>query len=163
MPNRDNKSCNQAVQDFWNKERESVREGKGSRDWTPEQQEVIMNYKADGSERAQAGIPKDENGRSYEGHHMKSAEEYPEHQASADNIQPLTREEHQAAHGGKFQNSTNGYYNPENGETTEFEMNEPSKPEPTNLSQSITQKQETSHDEAPVEEQAQEEDMEQEM
>ena len=135
MANRDPKQCAQAVNDFWNREREHVRDGKGSRDWTPEQQEAIMNRKTDGTERANAGVPRDENGKSYEGHHMKSAEEYPEHQADSNNIQPLTREEHLAAHNGNFQNSTNGYYNHETGKTNDFGSDAPSKPEPTNLSE----------------------------
>ena len=136
MANRDPKQCAQAVNDFWNIEREHVRDGKGSRDWTPEQQEAIMNRKADGTERASAGVPKDENGKSYEGHHMKSVEAYPEYQADSDNIQPLTYDEHRAAHNGNTRNPTNGYYNPETGKTNDFGTNAPSKPEPENLSQS---------------------------
>jgi hypothetical protein len=137
MANRDPKLCSQAVQDYWNGERDLVRDGQGSRDWTPEQQESIMNYKADGTERANAGVPKDEDGKSFEGHHMKSAEAHPEYQGSADNIQPLTRDEHLAAHNGNYQNPTNGYYDPSTGVTTDFGQGEPTKPEPVNLSEPI--------------------------
>lgn len=41
---------------------------------------------------------------------MKSAEAFPEYQGDAENIQFLTRTEHQDAHGGSFHNPTNGYY-----------------------------------------------------
>ena len=139
MANRDPKQCKQAVDGFWNNERDLVREGQGSRDWTPEQQTDIMNYKSDGTERKNAVAPKDETGKSYEGHHMKSVEAHPDYQGRSDNIQPLTRDEHISAHGGDTKNPTNGYYNPETGETTDFGQNEPSKPEPIKLSQPINQ------------------------
>ena len=51
---------------------------------------------------------------------MKSAEEYPQYQGAAGNIQFLTKEEHLAAHHGNWQNPTNGHYNQETGETNEF-------------------------------------------
>lgn len=62
----------------------------------------------------------DDDGRAFEGHHMKSAESYPEYQGDPDNIQFLTRAEHKAAHGGDFHNATNGYYDPSTNMTVEF-------------------------------------------
>lgn len=134
VKNRDPKLCAKAVQDFWDSERELVKQGKGTRDWTIEQQIEIMNFKKNGEERLHAGAPTDENGDAFEGQHMKSAEAYPQYQARGDNIQALTREEHQVAHDDNFQNATNWYYDPITGEKTEFGNAEPSKPEPINLS-----------------------------
>lgn len=60
---------NKAILAAWNKEQELVREGKGTRDWTPEQQQDILDK----------GKAYDENARAFEGQHMKSAEKYPEY------------------------------------------------------------------------------------
>jgi hypothetical protein len=139
--NRDPVQCENAKQDFWDRERELIKEGKGTRDWTPEQQEQIMNLKNNGEERKHAGVPKDKNGNSYEAHHMKSAEAYPEHQGNADNMQALNRDEHQAAHNGNFRNSTNGEYNHETGETKDFGEKQPTSPEPHELSNPVYKKQ----------------------
>ena len=134
--NRDSKLCSDAIRDFWNRERELIKEGKGTRDWSVQQQIEIMNFKpGGGGERKDANAPKDGSGKAYEGHHMKSAEAYPQYQGCVDNIQALTRDEHLAAHAGNFHNPTNGSYNPETGATTEFGDAEPTKPEPAELSQ----------------------------
>ncbi len=106
--------ASKAVRLAWQKEQELVIEGKGTRDWTLEQQKDI----------AEKGKAYDDDGRAFEGHHMKSAEKYPEFQGEPDIIQFLTREEHLAAHEGSFQNTTNGYYNPTTGETKGFGLNE---------------------------------------
>lgn len=106
MANRDPAQCSRAVRQAWENERELVSEGKGTRDWTPEQQADIM-----------AGdVPRDEYGRAFEGHHMRSAEKYPQDQGNPDNIQFLDRDEHLQAHEGSFQNETHSYYDPETGE-----------------------------------------------
>ena len=109
MSNRTSKS-NTAIAEAWEIERELVLEGYGTRDWTPEQQRQIIEL----------GKAYDENGKAFEGHHMKNAEDHPEYQGDPYNIQFLTREEHLAAHNGDFRNETNGYYDPETGETTEL-------------------------------------------
>lgn len=93
---------NKAVREAWNKELELVQEGKGTREWTPEQQKDIL----------EKGRAYDENGKAFEGQHMKSAEMYPEYQGEPGNIQFLTRTEHLEAHDGNWQNPTNWYYNP---------------------------------------------------
>lgn len=107
--------ASKAIRLAWQKEQELVLEGKGTRDWTPEQQQDILDK--------DKGKAYDENGKAFEGHHMKSAEKYPEYQGEPDNIQFLTRPEHLAAHDGFFQNFTNGYYNPITGETKDFGLN----------------------------------------
>lgn len=94
----------------WEKEKAFVESGVGTRDWSISQQMDILEY----------GKAYDEDGKAFEGHHMKSVEKYPEYQADSRNIQFLTRKEHQAAHGGSFQNPTNGRYIPATGETIEF-------------------------------------------
>ena len=101
---------NKAILAAWNKEQELVREGKGTRDWTPEQQQDILDK----------GKAYDENGRAFEGQHMKSAEKYPEYQGDPENIQFLTRAEHLEAHDGNWQNPTNWYFNPVTKEKVDF-------------------------------------------
>lgn len=101
---------NKAVREAWNKELELVQEGKGTREWTPEQQKDIL----------EKGRAYDENGKAFEGQHMKSAEMYPEYQGEPGNIQFLTRTEHLEAHDGNWQNPTNWYYNPVTKEKFDF-------------------------------------------
>ena len=101
---------NKAVREAWNKEKELVQEGKGTREWTPEQQQDIL----------EKGRAYDENGKAFEGQHMKSAEKYPEYQGDSGNIQFLTRAEHLEAHDGSWQNPTNWYFNPVTKEKVDF-------------------------------------------
>ena len=93
---------NRAVREAWNKEQELVQKGKGTREWTPEQQKEILKI----------GRAYDDNGKAFEGQHMKSAEKYPKYQGEPGNIQFLTRTEHLEAHDGNWQNPTNWYFNP---------------------------------------------------
>ena len=101
---------NKAVREAWNKELELVQEGKGTREWTPEQQKDIL----------EKGRAYDEKGKAFEGQHMKSAEMYPEYQGEPGSIQFLTRAEHFEAHDGNWQNPTNWYYNPITKEKFDF-------------------------------------------
>ncbi|MEL1136561.1 teneurin-3 [Desulfitobacterium sp. THU1] len=103
-------AANKAIALAWSKEQKLVREGKGTRDWTPEQQQDILDR----------GKAYGDDGKAFEGHHMKSAEKYPEYQGDLENIQFLSRTEHFTAHDGNFQTPTNGYYNPTTGETSDF-------------------------------------------
>jgi hypothetical protein len=132
--NRDTVLCEEAKQQFWDHERDLVKEGKGTRDWTPEQQEQIMNFKQNGEERKHAGVPADENGEAFEAHHMKSAEAHPQYQGDGKNMQALSHEEHKAAHHENYRNPTNGEYNYKTGDTKEFGENPPTSPEPKALS-----------------------------
>ena len=91
-----------AILAAWTKEQELVKVGKGTRDWTPQQQQDIL----------ERGKAYDDNGKAFEGQHMKSAEVYPEYQGAPGNIQFLTRVEHLEAHDGSWQNPTNWYFNP---------------------------------------------------
>lgn len=100
--------ASKAVRAAWIKEQKLVSEGKGTRDWTPEQQKDILEL---GKAYYHSDDPNDVNdGKAFEGHHMKSAETYPEYQGDTDNIQFLSRSEHQEAHGGDYRNPTNGYF-----------------------------------------------------
>ena len=92
---------NKAILAAWNKEQELVREGKGTREWTPQQQQNIL----------EKGKAYDDNGKAFEGQHMKSAEIFPEYQGEPGNIQFLTRAEHFEAHDRDWKNPTNWYYN----------------------------------------------------
>ncbi len=102
--------ADRAIREAWKKERELVLQGKGTRQWTPEQQEDI--YKT--------GKAHDENGYAFEGHHMLSVAKDPDMQGDPRNIQFLSKTEHLDAHGGSYQNLTNGYYDPFTGKTREF-------------------------------------------
>ena len=59
---------NKAILAAWNKEQELVQEGKGTREWTYQQQKDILDK----------GKAYDENGVAFQGQHMKSVEKYPE-------------------------------------------------------------------------------------
>ena len=144
MANRDPKQCAKAVQGFWNNERDLIKQGQGTRDWSFQEQIEIMNFKPSGGERKNAAAPTYGQGElgeygmnydKYEGQHMKSAEAHPEFQGDPNNIQALTRGEHQKAHGGDFRNPTNGYYNPETGEMSDFGNNPPENIQPQQLSE----------------------------
>lgn len=102
--------ADKAIRDAWKREKELVLEGKGTRNWTPDQQKDIL----------ERGRAYDENGKAFEGHHMISVENNPDYQGCSENIQFLTKPEHLAAHNGCFQNPTNGYYDPSTGETKIF-------------------------------------------
>ena len=101
---------NKAILAAWNKEQELVQEGKGTREWTPQQQQDIL----------EKGKAYDDNGKAFEGQHMKSAEMYPEYQGEPRNIQFLTRAEHLEAHDGNWKNPTNWYFNPVTKEKFDF-------------------------------------------
>ena len=101
---------NKAILAARNKEQELVQKGKGTREWTPQQQQDILDK----------GKAYDEDGVAFQGQHMKSAEMYPEYQGDPGNIQFLTRAEHLEAHNGNWRNPTNWYFNPLTKEKTDF-------------------------------------------
>lgn len=101
---------NKTIAQAWEREKQRVSEGNGTRDWTPDQQRDIL----------ERGKAYDENGKAFEGQHMRSAEMHPECQGNPNNIQFLTREEHLAAHDGDWRNPTNWYYNPVTKEKHDF-------------------------------------------
>ena len=94
----------QAIRKAWKREQQLVWEGKGTRDWTKEQQRDILDL--------EKGRAYDDRGHAFEGQHMRSAAEYPEDQGNPDNIQFLNRDEHLRAHKGNCKNPTNWYYDP---------------------------------------------------
>lgn len=101
---------NKAILTAWNKEKELVQEGNGTREWTSQQQKDILDK----------GKAYDENGIAFQGQHMKSVEKYPEYQGDPGNIQFLTRAEHLEAHDGDWRNPTNWHFNPVTKEKTDF-------------------------------------------
>lgn len=110
--------ASKAIRTAWQKEQKLVSKGKGTRDWTPEQQKEILEL---GKAYYHSENPDDVNdGKAFEGHHMKSAEAYPEYQGDPENIQFLSRIEHQEAHSGDYRNPTNGYFNPVTKITRDF-------------------------------------------
>ena len=123
------KERNKAIRLAWEREQQLVAEGKGTRDWSQDQQKDILD--------PDKGKAYDENGRAFEGQHMKSAAEYPEYQGDPDNIQFLTREEHLEAHKGSWQNPTNWYYNPKTKEFVDFGENKPIPCKAINLSEPV--------------------------
>ncbi len=106
------RAADKAVRLAWEREQERVREGKGTRDWTAEQQRDILD--------PDIGKARDENNRAFEGQHMRSVEKNPEYQGNPDNIQFLTRAEHFEAHKRNWQNPTNWYYDPVTKEYVDF-------------------------------------------
>ena len=111
------KERNKAIRKAWEKEQLLVQEGKGTRDWSKEQQADILD--------PDKGKAYDDQGRAFVGQHMKSAAKYPEYQGNPDNIQFLTYDEHLEAHKGSWQNPTNWYYDPITKEYTDFGDNAP--------------------------------------
>ncbi len=100
----------QAVDDFWTHEKELVLQGKGSRNWSIDDQNRILK-----------GLkPVDINGDSLEGQHMYSVADYPEYAGDYKNIQALTYDEHLKAHSGNWQNQTHGYYDEISGQMYDF-------------------------------------------
>jgi hypothetical protein len=122
-----------AIRDALKYERELVTLGKGTRQWSLEQQkDILAGYR-----------PRDVNGVAFEGHHMISVSEHPEYAGRADNIQWLNSDEHiNGAHKGSTKNPTNGYYDPTTGEMTLFE-GEPVAPPVINLDEPLVLTQET--------------------
>ena len=116
--------ANKAIAAKWAVEQQLVREGKGTRDWTPEQQKDIL----------EKGKAYDENGLAFEGQHMKSVAAFPEYQGDPNNIQFLTKQEHLEAHDGSRQNSTNWFFNPETKQKIQFGDGQPIPCEIINLS-----------------------------
>ncbi len=106
------KERNKAIRKAWEKEKLLVQAGKGTRDWTKEQQSDILD--------PDKGKAYDKQGRAFEGQHMKSASEYPDYQGNPDNIQFLTKDEHLKAHKGSWQNPTNWFYDPVTKEFYQF-------------------------------------------
>jgi hypothetical protein len=102
--------ASKAIREAWKNEQELVKVGKGTRDWTPQQQKDIL----------EKGKAYDDEGRAFEGQHMKSAEKYPEYQSDSKNIQFLTREEHLEAHDNNWKNPTNWYYDSKTKIKTDF-------------------------------------------
>ena len=120
-----------AVRNAWKNEQDLVRDGKGTRDWTiEEQKELLESGSVDG----------------YEGHHMKSVSLYPDYAGDADNIQFLSADEHfNGAHQGSYHNTTNGYYNPETMTMIEFSGNELHPVEARELSESYVKEEENAY------------------
>lgn len=110
MPER-TRAARQAVLKAWKREQQLVNEGKGTYDWTPEQQKSILD----------TGIAYDEDGYAFQGHHMQSVEKYPQYQGDPENIQFLSKTDHLKAHDGWYGNLTNWYYNPATGEKVLFQ------------------------------------------
>lgn len=98
-----------AVRNAWKEEKERVKSGQGTRDWSPAQQKELIQRGAVSG---------------YEGHHMKSVSMYPEYAGDSKNIQFLSEEEHFEAHQENYHNATNGYYDPETQTMNEFNGDE---------------------------------------
>ncbi len=105
-----------AVSKAWANERNLVKEGKGTRDWTRSQQaEILATGKCKG----------------YEGNHKFSVKQNPSLAGDEKNIQFLTRSEHLKAHNGNFKNDPKGRYNPDTGKVEKYADGKP-KAEPVN-------------------------------
>ncbi len=95
-----------AVRGAWKEEQQRVARGRGTRNWSPEEQKELLK-----SGRV----------KGYEGHHMKSVRDFPQYAGDEKCIQFLSEDEHlNGAHQGSYHNATNGYFNPETGVMEEF-------------------------------------------
>lgn len=95
-----------AVDDAWKREAELVRNGKGTRNWTVSQQaELLKTGKVAG----------------FEGSHMLSVKDYPEHGRNPDNIQLLPGTAHfEGVHQGNTRKeSPNGWFDEKTGKIIE--------------------------------------------
>lgn len=83
---------------MWRNEAELVKQGRGTREWTPaEQEQLLRNGTVQG----------------YQVHHQHSAMAHSDNvelAADVNNLQILSKEEHIAAHNGSWRNPTHGYY-----------------------------------------------------
>ena len=96
-----------AVKKAWEKERERVLNGRGTRNWTVAQQAELIEYGCVSG---------------FEGQHMKNVAKYPQYAGDPNNIQFLTYEEHYyGAHKGDWKNETSGRFNPATGEMIDAE------------------------------------------
>lgn len=96
------------VRQFWAEERARLRAGeKGSRNWSPDQQNAILSGKRPTL-----------NGETIEGHHKYNASDHPQIANDPKNIYPATRPEHfNRWHGGSWRNNSFGEpVNPLHGE-----------------------------------------------
>jgi len=102
----------QAVADFWTEERRLIKEGKCTRDWTPEQIEDIMNItEVKCVESVNGALTYDVNGEAYYGHHMLDVSTHPEFAGEWKIIQALDKKEHyEGAHNNNTKEPTKGYY-----------------------------------------------------
>lgn len=99
-----------AVSKAWSKERQQVMNSRGSRNWSQkEQKEILRTGKCHG----------------YEGQHMLSVKEHPEHAGNEKNIQFLTHDEHLKAHRGNWKNDANGKFNLRTGKVEPFSNGNP--------------------------------------
>lgn len=103
---------NQAVADFWTHERDLIKDGKCTRDWTPRQIEDIMNItKVKCVESVNGAVTYDVNGEAYYGHHMLDVSTHPEFAGEWKIIQALDKKEHyEGAHNNNTKEPTKGYY-----------------------------------------------------
>ena len=99
-----------AVKSAWAREAGLVRQGRGTRDWTVDQQAELLKY---GSVSG------------FEGQHMKNVADYPEFAGDPNNIQFLTSQEHlHGAPDGSWQTSSNGWLDVRTGQMIPFGENE---------------------------------------
>ena len=107
------KARSRAVKEAWEKEADRVREGRGTWDWTVEQQAELLSR----SHTNNPGVS------GFEGSHMLSAKDYPEHAGNPDNIQLIpTIAHYDGVHERNPREHTpNGIYNAETGEVMPIE------------------------------------------
>ena len=102
------------VSKAWEREREMVRQGRGTREWTVKQQKELLD----------TGRVK-----GFQGHHMLSVSKYPEQADNPKNIQFLstTKEnnEHLAAHKGDYKIPSEWRYNVKTGKTSGINPEKP--------------------------------------
>ncbi len=100
----------EAIIGAWDNERELIKQGKGTYNWSIKQQEIILASKP-GTKPSFAEL-----NQQFPGHHMVNAADHPEFAGLSENIQFLEGSafvpgtEHRAAHNGNPHNPTDHYY-----------------------------------------------------
>lgn len=114
----------QAVKDFWTHEQALIKEGKCTRDWTPNQIEDILNIsEKTGVMSINGEAAVDLDGKKYYGHHMKNVSDHPEYAGDWRNIEALDYNEHfVGAHAGNTKSPTDAYYNPDTKENIPIDI-----------------------------------------
>lgn len=100
----------EAIIGAWDNERDLIKQGKGTYNWSIEQQKIILASEP-GTKPSFAEL-----NQQFPGHHMVNAADHPEYAGLSENIQFLegsafvSGTEHRAAHNGNPRNPTDHYY-----------------------------------------------------
>lgn len=98
-------AIDKTIVEAWDNERTLIKQGKGTRNWTKDEQKIILDSTGKPPLKKELNIQ-------YDGQHMYSKAKYPEYAMKSENIQFLQHDIHiDEAHNGNTRlNQTHGYY-----------------------------------------------------